>query len=338
VAQGETVETLQMILSSSVAPGTVKELRVWYTGTLLAGHVEHVRLILDENGNGLPDGGEPVLAAAVFPAALSPVTLAFVRTLQAGTTEKWVVVTQLSPTVPFETTFHAGVAVADISADVPVEGFDVLGPERTVKGQGAHLLIASLPVPTQEPFAFASNVPILQFEARVEGPQGVKIEQLRIHALGTGNAPKDVSRAMLWKDGIPIAILENPFAADPIEAVFTLAETISPGGAHVYLLTYDLVGWDDAGKTFQAYFDVDSASVVAKTVAPPSETALAPNGTLVMGPEIRVQPLVGSSGTDAEQTAVGSCSGFVVSARGAGLWIVALLALGLLWRRRGLLS
>jgi len=185
---------------------------------------------------------------------------------------------------------------------------------------------------------------MLAFEIDCGMAEEVRIESIRIASDGSGDEPVEIARVVLWEDangdrilspGLDrmIAVTDGPFSADNgILNLAGLTEVIPPGERRVWFLTIHLWGWSAAGKNFQLFFDVaakDSPIQVVGVSGP-----IRPTGGLVIAPHAWVDPLVGSSGTQREDSALGLCGGSVAG-HPLSFWSFVVLAnLAVFWKRR----
>ncbi len=331
----QTVEVLQVRLTaSSVEAVRVTGLAVHASGTGNdLNDVATVFLSLDANGNGVFNAGvDSVIATGTYAADNGTATFALNETIPAGQSVNWLAVYDMAGSAAVGATFRAEVRPATpgdvvavgLTSGLPIaaSGATIAGALKTVGATGTNpgsVTVSNVVLPDPAPaLPIGRDIPMLGFELSVGGLEGVAIQQVRIKGTGTGNEAAHVQRANLWEDSDGsggfsggdrlIASLSGPFSADDGEAIFAIVETLAAGAVRKWWVTYDLSGLAAGGETFQASFDLGAAPPPMTASGSSSGALLVPFGGLVIGPVLRVIPLVGSSGKDAGSTCAGSAA------------------------------
>jgi MYXO-CTERM domain-containing protein len=134
---GQTsVPMLAFRVAAGEAAQRITSLRLTPSGT---GHdgtgVANVRLVVDQNANGVFDPGEPQLASGRFTGDDAALTLSLDRTLPAATAERWLVVYDLASTPIGGQTFAVRVAAASHVTGTPYLSGAIAGTAVTIAGR-----------------------------------------------------------------------------------------------------------------------------------------------------------------------------------------------------------
>ncbi|MGE0707887.1 MAG: FG-GAP-like repeat-containing protein [Planctomycetota bacterium] len=233
-----------------------------------AAAVTSLSLVLDQNGDGFPASGEPILAGPAVIADDGAVTFnlaAGVLTVPAAQTRQLLVVYDLSGTVVPPGNLHLKLTS---TADVAAQGLTSLQPippgGTAPSGNLFTLKLGSLALSTtaQNPGAGNAlrnqpNVPLLQVRLDTGAVESVRLSSLKVTHQGTGPAA-GVQTLRLYQDVNANGLLDS----DALLATTTYAggvATFSPAGgfdvpsastAHL-LVVADFAATPAAGETFQ---------------------------------------------------------------------------------------
>ena len=182
----------------------------------------------------------------------------------------------------------------------------------------------------------ARDIPVLAFELSTGGLEGVIVQQVRIKGSGTGNEASDVARAYLWEDADGDGLFSSadrllsplfyPFAQDDGEAAFALAEAVPAAAVRTWFVTYDLSGSAEAGSDFQVSFETQLVPAPIAATGVLTGQLITATGGLVIGPQVSVKALVGSSGMDQDK----SCLASTISKPASGAGVLGILCAALL--------
>jgi hypothetical protein len=317
-----------------------------------------VYLAIDLNGNGIFNAGsDPIIGSGSFSADNGTASFAMTQTIAAGQSISWLVVYDMSGiaasgsvfTVELRPTTPGEITVTGLSSGAAItpSGPDFFGAVKTVGVSGTDpgsiaVSNVSLPDPPLV-LPIARGITMLAFDLATGGLEGVVVQQVRVKGSGSGNEASDILRAQLWEDAngdgqfstadVLIASLQNPFAQNDGEASFSLAHPVPPSALRRWFMTYDLSGAATEGSFFQASFDLQSVPAPIAATGVLSSKLITATGGLLVGPQVRVRALVGSSGNKKSCLASTAAEGPLGSAL-PGALAAAFLLLLMVTRRR----
>lgn len=266
-----------------------------------AAGVDAVRLVLDQDTDGIPDPAEPVLATGAFASDDGRVILSPNRTLAAGAAEEWLVVYDFSASASGGDTFAASLAGparvasnlgAPYVSGTPGGAGGLAGPSVMVAGT---LAVASGPAAPAARIVAAggTGLPALQVRATASN-EAFTITGLRFTAAGSVDDLTEVTGVRLYDDADADGAVDageallasGTFSADDGALDLTFAaQTVASGASRDFLLVVDLsanaLGGDGFRAVLGAAADVTAAGVASGPL--PSTGPRALTGAPVIG-------------------------------------------------------
>lgn len=264
--------------------------------------VQTVRLVVDQDQDGVADAGEPVIATGTYNGNDGAVILSPNRTLTVGTTEEWLVVYDFNTSPVGGETFTARIQQAsDVGSNVGAPyvsgttngtgGF--LGDTVTVAGRLAVGLGPNSMAPSVIP-AGASNLATLQLRVTAVN-ETFDLTSLSFTAGGTLNDVTQINAARLYRDNNGDGVYQatdtqlggaQTFTQNDGRITFTFAAQNIPASTwRDFIVVYDLAGTANGGATFRTIFaspgDIVATGIASGAVPPTGQRAL--TGAPVIG-------------------------------------------------------
>lgn len=296
VQPGSTdVPVLQLSVATQGESFTVSSLRVSAAGSLLDdAAVSQVRLLRDTAPFGVVDGTDVLLGTSSYTAddGAAPFTFSPAISLASDTSERWLVVYDLSLLSSPGQTFRASIAAAadltavgSLTGATSASGLPLSGNANAIGGTLA--LTPGAANPTGGAMGpSASDVVMVQ--ARLTAVlEPVTVTQVTFTASGSGNELTDVGAASLWVDTNANGVLEpigdvalgtpQSFTQNDGAVTFTFpGRTIAAGTTESWIVTYDLAGTAVAGDTFALALAMDTHVVGVAPSGPVPRASGAP--------------------------------------------------------------
>lgn len=272
------VPVIVLRLSTDLEPITISALTLDTSGVGDdATGVRAARVYVDQNRSGAFEAASDVLLGASVPQAndgllafsLSP------RSIAAGSSEDWLVVYDLASAVSAGDSFALALSAADrVAAAAPsgalpgVRGAPQSGSPITVLGTLRLARAASDPAARSVPRG-ARDVPILALSPTAFG-ESFTVQRLSVRGRGTADDVNDLLGLQVWVDadqsgtvspGDTLLAGPSRFAGDDGAIDFGLTAPVTPASAPSWLLTADLSGTAEPGRTFRV--DITAADVAA---------------------------------------------------------------------------
>jgi MYXO-CTERM domain-containing protein len=262
LASASNVPVLAFRVGAGPASTTLTRVRLTGSGTANeATDVRSVRLVVDANANGAADTGETTLASGTFAQDNGTVDLSFNRTLALGTTERWVVVYDLSGSASGGETFRARIAApSDVSSSLGAPYFSGLidGSLVTIAGR---LFVERGPasMPDRIVPASAQSLATLQVRLRADN-EAFQLTGLTLTAAGSLNDASGIGAVRLYADADSSGTLtpadallgSGTFPGDDGRRSFTFAaRTVPANGTLDLIAVYDLTSVARGGDNFR---------------------------------------------------------------------------------------
>jgi hypothetical protein len=168
--------------------------------------------------------------------------------------------------------------------------------------------------PGEEVPPYAHNVLMMKARLTASAIESILVLQVQINSAGSGNEVRDISAVSLYKDGdgdeefdpakdILIKEKVSPFSADDGTVTISgLYETIPAGESTVWFIVFDFSGSGLMGGSFYIIWTVDTT--LAQGLS--SGLFVDVSGGVLIGPEIKLSPVRGSSGKQLKETCIAS--------------------------------
>ncbi len=230
-----------------------------------------VSLYRDINNDGQLDGGDTQIdIQRVYSGNNGTVTFTIsTDTIDAGTSENWLVIYDYDAAVTNGTTFRVGIYNASqitstgVSSGLPITetGFPVVGPYKTIDAVGSLTLFVGDYNPGVSDITEQLDFEMMQFKLEVSTIEDIQVNSLTITHQGTGNPSgtllpdgvqlvRDVNNNGLYDSGTDNILATTNFSGST--ATFTLSSVIiSADNTEDWLVTYD---WSPPlihGQTYQ---------------------------------------------------------------------------------------
>lgn len=230
-----------------------------------------VSLYRDINNDGQLNGGDTQIdIQRVYSGNNGTVTFTIsADTIDAGTSENWLVIYDYDAAVPNGTTFRVGIYNASqitstgVSSGLPITetGFPVVGPYKTIDAVGSLTLFTGDYNPGVSDITEQLDFEMLQFKLEASSIEDIQVNSLMITHQGTGNPAgtilpdgvqlvRDVNNNGLYDSGTDNILATTNFSGST--ATFTLSSVIiSADDTEDWLVMYD---WSPPlihGQTYQ---------------------------------------------------------------------------------------
>jgi hypothetical protein len=260
-----------------------------------------VSLYRDINNDGQLDGGDTQIdIQRIYSGNNGTVTFTIsADTIDAGTSENWLIVYDFDAVITNGTTFRVGIYNASqitstgVSSGLPITetGFPVVGPYKTIDTVGSLTLFVGDHNPGVSDITEQLDFEMLQFKLEVSTIEDIQVNSLTLTHQGTGNPAgtilpngvqlvRDINNNGLYDSGTDNILATTNFSGST--ATFTLSSIIiSADDTENWLVMYDWSPPLTNGQTYQSRFvnltDIDLTGVTS------SESIIADGGVPVAG-------------------------------------------------------
>ncbi|MBI4975990.1 MAG: hypothetical protein HZC28_00815 [Spirochaetes bacterium] len=303
------VAVLQMRLRAGPASGIIVS-NLSFTAAGSAHDVNDISLIriYDDNGNGILDAGDTLLASNVYNADNGLVTFTNLNyTFAANQTRYLTLIYDTKTTATIGSTFFAGITnLSSIVAWPPdysdivsnIQYFPLWGNTNTFFRTAAVSLSAGANNPSSTNVASnTTDLLMLQFTATMNNGESVKLSNITIRATGTGDDTFDVSAASVRLyfdnnangaiDGGDTLLGSGSYNSnDGVFSVQNINRTLTPNSVTNFIVVQSFSGNATNGKWFRVSLDTNTAfTVYGMTTGNPITVSGAPvsGGTVNIG-------------------------------------------------------
>jgi len=236
-------------------------------------YVTAVKLYKDANNNGIADAGETQLSTTkTYSADNGAITfnLAAAETINAGTSQNWLVVYSFGNSGPVGSTFRATIsanssvkAKGGLSGSAQVIGAPINGNLKTLSATGTLTITTGPANPGNKTvLTNATGVAMMQFSLVASSVETVQVHSITFTHEGTGASATDINGVKLYRDkdnnGL-VSVGDDSiggaagFSATGDTVKLSLTNINLPADStERWLLVYNFLGTATTGKTFRA--------------------------------------------------------------------------------------